>query len=56
MGRKVVFQGFEELLHNIAGWDGVDFGGVGLWNQVAISWIMVVVSVVILWRGVTSRL
>jgi hypothetical protein len=31
------FQGFEELLHNIAGRDGVDFGGVGLWNQVVIS-------------------
>jgi hypothetical protein len=36
MGGKVV-QGFGELLHNIAGWDGVDFGGVKLWNQEAIS-------------------
>jgi hypothetical protein len=31
------FQGFEELLHNIAGRDGVDFGGVGFWNSEAIS-------------------
>jgi hypothetical protein len=27
-----LFQGFGELPHNIAGWDGVDFGGVRLWN------------------------
>jgi hypothetical protein len=26
------FWGFRELPHNIAGRDGVDFGGVGLWN------------------------
>jgi hypothetical protein len=37
MGRKVVFRDFGELLHNIAGQDGVDFGGVKLWNQEAIS-------------------
>jgi hypothetical protein len=36
MGRKVV-QGFGELPHNIAGRDGVDFGGVKLWNQEEIS-------------------
>jgi hypothetical protein len=32
-----LFQGFGELPHNIAGRDGVDFGGVNLWNQEAIS-------------------
>jgi hypothetical protein len=32
-----LFQGFEELLHIIADRDGVDFGGAGPWNQVAIS-------------------
>jgi hypothetical protein len=32
-----LFQGFEELLHNISGRDGVDFGGVKLWNQEEIS-------------------
>jgi hypothetical protein len=26
------FQGFKELLHNVAGRDGVDFGGVKLWK------------------------
>jgi hypothetical protein len=31
------FHGFGELLHNIAGQDGVDFGGVKLWNQEEIS-------------------
>jgi hypothetical protein len=32
-----LFQGFGELLHNIAGRDGVDFGGARLWNLEAIS-------------------
>jgi hypothetical protein len=32
-----LFQGFGELLHNISGRDGVDFGGVRLWNQEEIS-------------------
>jgi hypothetical protein len=32
-----LFQGFGELLHNVAGRDGVDFGGVKLWNQEEIS-------------------
>jgi hypothetical protein len=31
------FHGFGELSHSIAGRDGVDFGGVKLWNQVEIS-------------------
>jgi hypothetical protein len=31
------FHGFGELSHNIAGRDGVDFGGVKLWNQEAIT-------------------
>jgi hypothetical protein len=31
------FHGFGELLHNIAGRDGVDFGGVRLWSQGVIS-------------------
>jgi hypothetical protein len=31
------FQGFRELPHNIAGRDGVGFGGIRFWNQVAIS-------------------
>jgi hypothetical protein len=31
------FHGFGELSHNIVGRDGVDFGGVKLWNQEAIS-------------------
>jgi hypothetical protein len=55
MGRKVVSR-IQELSHNIAGRDGVDFGGVKLWNQDTISWKMVVVSVVTLWGGVTSLL
>jgi hypothetical protein len=45
------FHGFGELSHSIAGRDGVDFGGVKPWNQEAISYVVVVVSVVILWRG-----
>jgi hypothetical protein len=32
-----LFHGFGELLHNIAGRDGVDVGGVKLWNQEGIS-------------------
>jgi hypothetical protein len=31
------FHGFGELSHNIVGRDEVDFGGVKLWNQEAIS-------------------
>jgi hypothetical protein len=31
------FHGFGELSCNIVGRDGVDFGGIGLWNQEAIS-------------------
>jgi hypothetical protein len=50
------FHGFGELSHNIAGRYGVDFGGVKLWNQEAISWVVVAVSVVTFWRGVTSLL
>jgi hypothetical protein len=55
MGGKVV-QGFGELLHNIVGRDGVDFGGVKLWSQEEISLVVVVLSVVTLWRGVISLL
>jgi hypothetical protein len=51
-----LFHGFGELLHNISGQDGVDFGGVKLWNQEGISSIVVVVSVVTFWRGVSSLL
>jgi hypothetical protein len=50
------FHGFGELFHSIVGRDGVDFGGVKLWNWEAISWVVVVVSVVILWRGVSNLL
>jgi hypothetical protein len=52
------FHGFGEVPHSIAGRDKVDFGGVGLWNQVEISWLgvgfswlVVAVSVVTLGRG-----
>jgi hypothetical protein len=45
------FHGFGELSHNISDWDGVDFGGAGLWNQVEFSWLVVAVSVVTLGRG-----
>jgi hypothetical protein len=31
------FHGFGEVSHNIVGRDEVDFGGVKLWNQEAIS-------------------
>jgi hypothetical protein len=31
------FHGFGELPQSIVGRDGVDFGGVGLWNQEEIS-------------------
>jgi hypothetical protein len=31
------FHGFGEVSHNIVGRDEVDFGGVGLWNQVEFS-------------------
>jgi hypothetical protein len=31
------FHGFGEVSHNIVGWDGVDFGGVKLWNQEVFS-------------------
>jgi hypothetical protein len=31
------FHGFGELSYNIVGRDGVDFGGIGLWNQEEIS-------------------
>jgi hypothetical protein len=45
------FHGFGEVSHNIVDRDEVDFGGAGLWNQVKISWLVVAVSVVILWGG-----
>jgi hypothetical protein len=45
------FHGFGEVSHNFVGRDGVDFGGAGLWNQLEFSWLVVAVSVVILWRG-----
>jgi hypothetical protein len=45
------FHGFGEVSQNIADRDEVDFGGAGLRQQVEISWLVVAVSVVILWRG-----
>jgi hypothetical protein len=45
------FHGFGEVPQNIADRDEVDFGGAGRWNLVEISWLVVAVSVVILWRG-----
>jgi hypothetical protein len=52
------FHGFGEVSQNIADRDEVDFGDVGLWNLVEISWLVVgfswlvvTVSVVTLWRG-----
>jgi hypothetical protein len=36
IGMKVVSR-IRELSLNVAGWDGVDFGGVKLWNPEAIS-------------------
>jgi hypothetical protein len=55
MGMKVVSR-IRELSHNVAGRDGVDFGGVKLWNQEAISWIAVAIFVATLWGGVISLL
>jgi hypothetical protein len=50
------FHGFGEVSQNIADRDEVDFGGVGLWKQVEISWLVAAVSVVTLGRGVSSLL
>jgi hypothetical protein len=57
------FHGFGEVSQNIVDRDEVDFGGAGLWNQVefswlgvGFSWLVVTVSVVTLWRGVSSLL
>jgi hypothetical protein len=50
------FHGFGKLSYSIVGRDGVDFGGLKLSYWEAISWVVVVVSVVTLWRGVISLL
>jgi hypothetical protein len=48
------FHGFGVVSQYIADRDEVDFGGAEFWNQVGISWLVVAVSVVILWRRESS--